>query len=93
MEKLLLVIKLKDETLMQKFFAVAHPSMLRRLFIRWVDTVPGLKSKKFIGGYGASTNFTPEELKELALQDYKVCNVRDFIGLGKEEILAKLRKL
>ena len=93
MEKLLLVIKLKDETLMQKFFAVAHPSMLRRLFIRWADTVPGLKSKKFIGGYGASTNFTSEELKELGLQDYKVCNVKDFIGLDKEEILAKLRKL
>lgn len=89
----MLVVKLSNESMPQKFFATAHPSMLRRLYFRWLETVPGLKHKKYIENYGYVGNFSQTDLKKLGLENYKICNLQDFIYLDKEEILAKLKKL
>lgn len=91
--RVMLVIKLSNESMPQKFFATAHPSMLRRLYFRWLETVPGLKHKKYIENYGYVGNFSQTDLKKLGLENYKICNLQDFINLDKEEILAKLKKL
>lgn len=88
-----LFVKMADESMAQKFFAVAHPSMFRRLGLRWLEAVPGLKHKGFTKSHGKIGYFTQDELKELGLQNYKACNVQDFIGLNKEDILAKLKRL
>ena len=91
--RVMLVVKLSNESMPQKFFATAQPSMLRRLYFRWVETVPGLKHEKYIENYGYVGNFSQTDLKKLGLENYKICNLQDFINLNKEEILAKLRKL
>lgn len=93
MAQAILVIKLTNESMAQRFFAVAHPAMLRRLFFRWLETVPGLKHQRFTSSYGHVGSFTQSDLQELGLKEYKICNVKDFIGLDKDEILAKLKKL
>lgn len=91
--RVMLAVKLSNESMAQKFFATAHPSMLRRLYFRWLETVPGLKHKKYIYNYGYVGNFSQSDLEKLGLKNYKICNLQDFIGLGKDEILERLRKL
>ena len=64
--RVMLVVKLSNESMPQKFFATAHPSMLRRLYFRWLETVPGLKHKKYIENYGYVGNFSQTDLKDYA---------------------------
>lgn len=44
-------------------FPLVHPSMLRRLFLRWIEVFPGV-DKSFVGGYGHPMNVY--DIKEVA---------------------------
>ena len=45
----------KDRLDLKKLcFPIAHPSMLRRIGFRFLETVPGLKNDYFASGYGSS---------------------------------------
>lgn len=44
-------------------FPLVHPSMLRRLFMRWIEVYPGVP-KSFVGGYGHPMKV--EQIKEVA---------------------------
>lgn len=44
-------------------FPLVHPSMLRRLFLRWIEVYPGVP-KEFVGGYGHPMNVY--DIKEVA---------------------------
>lgn len=37
-------------------FPLAHPSMFRRFGFKWLETVPGLTSSEWAGGYGSQFN-------------------------------------
>lgn len=51
----------RDRLDLQKLcFPIAHPSMLRRIGFKFLETVPGLTNEGFAGGYGRSPNL--EEL-------------------------------
>lgn len=47
----------RDRLDLQKLcFPIAHPSMLRRIGFKFLETVPGLTNTGFAGGYGRSPN-------------------------------------
>ena len=61
-------------------FPLVHPSMLRRLFFRWIEVYPEV-TKEFIGGYGKPSK--TYELREWFPNDYLLPN---FILKNVEEI-------
>ena len=67
-----LVCKVKVKSANEKLnvsklaFPLAHPSMLRRLFFRWIEVNPHV-TKDFVGGYGAPA--THEQLKKAFSND------------------------
>lgn len=56
-ERAILCVDMKDFRqqldLKKLCFPLLHPSMLRRIAFRWLETVPSLTSKGFRGGYGS----------------------------------------
>ena len=45
-------------------FPMAHPSMLRRISFKWVETVPGLTDTYYRHGYGRAYNKINDEIKK-----------------------------
>jgi hypothetical protein len=43
-------------------FPLVHPSMLRRLYLRWLEVFPGVP-KSFVGGYGHPMSI--DEMKDV----------------------------
>lgn len=66
-------IKVKVKSANERFniskmtFPLAHTSMLRRLYFKWLEVYPGVP-RSFVGGYGSPC--TMEELKEVYKDDY-----------------------
>lgn len=52
-------------------FPLTHPSMLRRLFLRWIEVYPEI-TKKFVSGYGRPA--TSYELRKVFPEDYLLPN-------------------
>lgn len=52
-------------------FPLVHPSMLRRLFFRFIEVYPNI-TKNFVGGYGAPS--TSKELREIFKGEYLLPN-------------------
>lgn len=62
----------RDRLDLQKLcFPIAHPSMLRRIGFKFLETVPGLTNRDFAGGYGRSPDMD-ELTNYLKLQDNTV---------------------
>lgn len=67
------VIKVKIKSANEKMnisklaFPLVHPSMLRRLFFRFIEVYPNV-TKSFIGGYGAPAS--TEEIKQIFKDEY-----------------------
>lgn len=62
----------RDRLDLQKLcFPIAHPSMLRRIGFKFLETVPGLTNRGFVSGYGRSPDMS-ELTNYLKLQDNTV---------------------
>lgn len=62
----------RDRLDLQKLcFPIAHPSMLRRIGFKFLETVPGLTNRGFASGYGRSPDMS-ELTNYLKLQDNTV---------------------
>lgn len=62
------ILKVKDFNerfnLQKICFPMAHPSMLRRIAFKWLETVPGLTDTRYQHGYGRSYSEINNEIKE-----------------------------
>ena len=74
------------------YFPLVHPSMLRRIGLRWLETCPDVTSKKFQGGYGAAQRLNKLTLPP-QLAEAKFINLADVIAgdWDTTEILARLK--
>jgi hypothetical protein len=45
-------------------FPVAHPSMLRRIGFRWLETCPLIENERYTSGYGRSPDGSYERIRE-----------------------------
>lgn len=71
----------RDRLDLQKLcFPIAHPSMLRRIGFKFLETVPGLTNRRFASGYGRSpdiselTNYLKLQNNTVLLNFYLVHN-------------------
>lgn len=71
------IVKVKIKSASEKLnisklaFPLVHPSMLRRLFFRWIEVYPKI-TKSFVGGYGQPA--TSEELRNAFKDEYLLPN-------------------
>ena len=74
------------------YFPLVHPSMLRRIGLRWLETCPDVTSKKFQDGYGAAQRLNKLTLPP-QLASAKFINLADVINSNwdAKEILARLK--
>ena len=74
------------------YFPLVHPSMLRRIGLRWLETSPGVTSKKFQSGYGAAQRLNKLTLPP-QLARARFVNLTDVMsgGWDAKEILARLK--
>ena len=74
------------------YFPLVHPSMLRRIGLRWLETCPDVTSKKFQGGYGAAQRLNKLNLPPQFAKS-KFINIMDLIrgDWNTKEILARLK--
>ena len=70
-------------------FPLVHPSMLRRLFLRWIEVYPEI-TKQFVGGYG--TPAKSYEMRECFPGDYLLPNfiAKDVNHINTLEDLEKI---
>ena len=74
------------------YFPLVHPSMLRRIGLRWLETCPDVASKKFQSGYGAAQRLNKLTLPP-QLARARFVNLTDVMsgGWDAKEILARLK--
>ena len=74
------------------YFPLVHPSMLRRIGLRWLETCPDVTSKKFQDGYGAAQRLNKLNLPPQFAKS-KFINIMDVISgdWDAKEILARLK--
>ena len=74
------------------YFPLVHPSMLRRIAFRWLETCPKVQSKKFIGKYGYPYRVNKSNLPQ-QLTAAKFINLMDVLkgDWDAKEILARLK--
>ena len=74
------------------YFPLVHPSMLRRIGLRWLETCPAVISKKFPGRYGYPQRLNKLNLPQ-PLRSAKFINLKDVVvGVwDAKEILARLK--
>ena len=74
------------------YFPLVHPSMLRRIGLRWLETCPDVTSKKFQDGYGAAQRLNKLNLPT-QLASEKFINLSDVVrgGWDAKEIIARLK--
>lgn len=53
-------------------FPLIHPSMLRRICFKWIETVPGLTDRGFRGGYGSPLGWNYERNRQYLLDNKKM---------------------
>lgn len=75
------------------YFALVHPSMLRRLAFAWLETIPTSISRKFIHGYGEAKTIDKYNLPR-ELNGYKIINLCNVIvnNWTAEQIIKKLNE-
>lgn len=78
-QKLCCFIDLRKATLQQIYFAVANPSMLRRLIFRWFETNPEQITKKFIKNYGHILPQVGGITQKAGYGDFKIISLSELI--------------
>lgn len=73
------------------YFPLVHPSMLRRIGLRWLETCPDVTSKRFQGGYGVAQRLNKLTLPP-QLARARFVNLADVIkgDWDTKEILSRL---
>ena len=59
-------------------FPIAHPSMLRRIVFRWLETVPSLTDKRLSSGYGITLSGNYEKHKKQMQDAFKELGENDY---------------
>jgi hypothetical protein len=94
----------QQTNLLKLAFPLVHPAMLRRLSFKWLETVPELKDRNYIDGYGTPLNFVMNDdinretdfLKEHEIvkgENVYYCNVYQSIKAKNVEALADVMKI